>query len=123
MEKPRVLLADDCAEMRSILCDMLAETYEVTAVGTGKELYTLMSERRDLYVAVICDVVMPHWNGDEAVKMAQAFGSSLPVVFISGNTEAELIEKSRKHIFLRKPFRREELLGVLAGLTSEQAQM
>lgn len=121
MEKPRVLLADDSSQMRAILCDMLADAYEVTAVGTGKELYTLMSERRDLYVAVICDVVMPHWNGDEAVKMAQAFGSSLPVIFISGNIEAELIEKAKKHIFLRKPFTRDELLGVLAGMIAEQA--
>ena len=118
MEKPRILLADDSAEMRAILCDMLTDAYEVTAVGTGKELYTLMSERRDLYVAVICDVVMPHWNGDEAVKMAQAFGSSLPVIFISGNIEVELIEKSQKHIFLRKPFTRQELLDILAGLVA-----
>lgn len=115
MEKPRILLADDCAQMRSILCDMLTDDYEVTSVGTGKELYTLMSERRDLYVAVICDVVMPHWNGDEAVKMAQAFGSSLPVIFISGNTEDQHIEKARNYVFLPKPFTRDQLLQLLTS--------
>lgn len=113
MEKPRVLLADDNHEMRSILFDMLAPEYDVSAVCTGKELYTLMSERRDLYAAVVCDVVMPHWNGDEAVKMAQTFGSVLPVVFISGNVEHEQLEKVKNCIFLRKPVRREELLNTL----------
>ena len=114
MEKPRILLAEDNVSMRAVILDMLADDYDVTAVCTGKELYTLMSERRDLYEAVICDVIMPHWNGDEAVKMAQAFGSSLPVIFISGNACKEEIEKAPNCIFLPKPLQRNQLLEKLA---------
>lgn len=113
MEKPRVLLADDNHEMRGILLEMLSEFYDVSVVCTGKELYTLMSERRELYSAVVCDIVMPHWNGDEAVKMAQAFGSSVPVLFISGDDESiEEISVDQCH-YLVKPIRREPLLEKL----------
>ncbi len=113
MEKPRILLADDNPEMRGILLEMLTEFYDVSVVCTGKELYTLMSERRDLYSAVICDVIMPHWNGDEAVKMAQAFGSSVPVLFISGDEQSIASMKDDSCHFLYKPIRRKALLEKL----------
>lgn len=121
MEKPHILLADDNPEMRSLLVDMLCDKYNVSSVCTGKELYTLMSERRDLYSVVICDIVMPHWNGDEAVNMAKTFGADIPVIFISGNANSEEIEKTSNASFLQKPIHRNDLLEKLEELTTARS--
>src|SRR3972149_4737158 len=62
MERPRVLVADDDADIRELLRDALTEWgYEVTPVGSGQDAVGLFT--RQLFDAALLDIWMPRMDG------------------------------------------------------------
>lgn len=114
--KPRILVAEDDEFFRKVLFDILEEHYTVTLVASGRELYTLLCGTRDLYDAVVTDIVMPDWDGDEGIRMAEVFGAELPTVFISGHPKPEDAPTGENRVFLAKPFRPTQILETLSTL-------
>jgi len=64
--RPRVLLADDNAEMRSFIRRLLSDRYDVEMVADGRAaLESLLRRRPSL---VLTDLVMPHVDGLALLK-------------------------------------------------------
>lgn len=95
MEKIRVLIVDDEAEVGEILCLRLARRgMDVCAVtGAREALVHLRSFPADV---VLLDVKMPDIDGIEALGLLLAEWKSLIVIMISGHADMEVAAQGLK---------------------------
>jgi PAS domain S-box-containing protein len=112
--RPRVLLADDNADMRDYIRRLLAPHYEVLAVADGAAaLEAARTERPEL---VLTDVMMPVMDGFallRALRQDRAL-RELPVIMLSARAGEEAqIEglDAGADDYLAKPFSARELLA------------
>jgi PAS domain S-box-containing protein len=116
--QPRILVADDNADMRDYVRRLLAGRYEVNAVGDGESaLAAAQSERPDL---VITDVMMPRLDGFGLLKALRSDPESktIPVIMLSARAgEDARIEgiQSGADDYLIKPFSARELVVRVAA--------
>src|SRR5689334_23002296 len=87
--RPRVLLADDNAEMRSFIRRLLAPDYDVEVVADGGAALEAM--RRTRPNLVVTDLVMPNIDGIALVKAIRADDSlrTLPVIVVTERGELD----------------------------------
>ena len=74
-EKKKILVVDDSALMRRVLCDIINsdKRFQVSAKATdGVEAFDLLSSG-ELYDAVVLDINMPRMNGIELLKELRKF--------------------------------------------------
>ncbi|CAM3161867.1 ATP-binding protein [Corallococcus soli] len=119
--RPRVLLADDNADMRDYVRRLLSHRYQVTAVSNGAEALRLARESRpDL---VLSDVMMPVMDGIELVRQLRADEAlrTVPIILLSARAGEEETASGLElgaDDYLTKPFAARELLArVQAQLT------
>ena len=115
----RILIIDDDLEYADLL------RLHLSAVGYVAEVAEDAVEGGKALLArppalVLCDINMPYLNGLDLLSLMQsdARSQSIPVVFISGHTDAETIAKAVKlgaADFLPKPISREQLLESVAA--------
>ena len=115
----RILLADDNADMRAYVGELLARDYVVETVADGEAaLASLQREPADL---VICDVMMPRLDGFGLLKAVRADPAlhAMPFVLLSArageSARAEGLE-ARADDYLVKPFFARELLSRVDAL-------
>ena len=115
---PRVLIADDNADMRDYLRRILGSQYHVETVGDGSAAAEqIRSHTPDL---VLADVMMPSLDGFgllAAIRAAERT-RSLPVILLSARAGEEArIEglKAGADEYLVKPFSARELLACVAS--------
>ena len=112
--RPRIVLADDNADMRDYVCRLLAPSYDVQPVGDGEAaLIAVRAVRPDL---VISDVMMPRLDGTGFIKAVRADAAlrTLPIILLSARAgEESRIEglQSGADDYLVKPFSARELLA------------
>ena len=108
MSRATVLLADDHAILLEGLVTLLQR--EFTLAGTVTDGTRLIDAARKLRPDVIVtDLAMPGMSGPELARRVRAMRPGLPIVFISGYSEADgLAEGSLGHL-VRKPFRAAQL--------------
>ena len=82
-ERPRILLADDNADMRDYVSRLLSERYDVTAVPDG--MAALAAARRRPPDLVITDVMMPVVDGFGVLRAIRddPATASVPVILLS----------------------------------------
>lgn len=111
-----VLVVDDEFGVAEVLQFILEEEgYRVLTAINGKQALALMAEDRP--DAVILDFMMPLLDGPGVLAAMQADDGlrAVPVVMMSSLDEATIARRCTTHRgFLRKPFRIEEVLGVVA---------
>jgi DNA-binding NtrC family response regulator len=113
--RPRVLVVDDDAEMRSLLGEVLSEAgYHVEQAADGAE--ALIRLRGESFAAIVLDKNMPGLSGLDLLpglrKMCPETAVILITAFGDVATYMEAMEKGAfEYVF--KPFRMEELLRVL----------
>jgi PAS domain S-box-containing protein len=116
--RPRVLVADDNADMRGYLRRLLGNAHEVIAVGDGLQaLEAIATHTPDL---VLTDVMMSRLDGFGllAALRADPATASLPVILLSARAGGEArIEGLAPGAddYLTKPFTARELLARIAG--------
>jgi PAS domain S-box-containing protein len=115
---PRILVADDNADMRDYLRRMLGQHYRVEVVGDGRA--ALDRIRQDAPDLVLADVMMPVLDGFGLVTAIRAdeHSRSLPVILLSARAGEEArIEGLRAGAdeYLAKPFSARELLACVAS--------
>ncbi len=84
----KILLVDDSALMRRVLCDIIDsdERYRVVARATnGVEAFDLLS--RNQYDAVVLDVNMPKMNGLQLLEELRKYKISARVIMASTDTK------------------------------------
>ena len=113
-DRPRVLVADDNADMRQYVARLLAEQYRVEAVPDGEAALAAARERPpDL---ILTDVMMPRLDGFGLLRELRADPRTggLPVIMLSARAgEESRVEgmEAGADDYLVKPFSARELLA------------
>ena len=85
MAKTKILVADDEARMRKLICDFLtAAGYDVTEAEDGEQAVDLFFGTGG-FGLVILDVMMPLMDGFEVCRTIRAY-SKVPVVMLTART-------------------------------------
>jgi DNA-binding NtrC family response regulator len=122
--RARVLVVDDDAEMRALLADVLSnEGYKVEGVANGAE--ALIRLRTESFGAIVLDKNMPGLSGLDLLPGLRTICPDTPVIMITAfgdvGTYVDAMEKGAfEYVF--KPFRMEELLGVLRRALSSRGR-
>ena len=121
----RILVVDDAAISRRMLCRYLKESYSrvdeaIDGVDALLKVKAAMEEQddADCYRAILMDYEMPRMNGPDAVKELRVRGFTGVIIGITGNALQEHIQIFMSHganLVLPKPVNGEELENVLAG--------
>ncbi|TVP45055.1 MAG: response regulator [Gemmatimonadales bacterium] len=114
-EKPRILVVDDESSFRSLLGILLEmEGFDVATAGHGRQAIDCL--REGLPDLVLTDYYMPFVGGDELILAIRdhAEWEHLPIILMSSEPASRLPGQDGADLFLRKPFRIEELLRAIA---------
>ena len=111
---PRILLADDNADMREYVSRLLSERWQVESVPDGKAALEAVRERPPHLV--LADVMMPGLDGFELLEVLRADPSTshIPVVLLSARAgEGATLEgiAAGADDYLVKPFTARDLLA------------
>lgn len=122
MHRTRVLVVDDCADLRSSLKKLLELMgYEVETARHGAAALALQRERSA--GVVITDIFMPEMDGLETITRFKSGWPEVRVIAMSGGGEMAKNSylQTALHIgadaMLRKPFDLQTLLNVLSLVT------
>ena len=112
--RPRVLLADDNADMREYVRRLLSTRYEVEAVGDGEAALT--AARANKFDLVLSDVMMPKLDGFSLLHALRADERTrtTPVILLSARAgEESRVEGlgAGADDYLIKPFSARELMA------------
>jgi DNA-binding NarL/FixJ family response regulator len=115
-----VLVVDDDASLRVMVCSLLGQAgYETAGAGTGEDALAMAAARRPSLV--VLDVHLPGVSGYEVChELKERFGPSLPVLFLSGervesyDRVAGLLVGADDYVC--KPFAPDELVTRARGL-------
>jgi signal transduction histidine kinase/FixJ family two-component response regulator len=116
--RPRIIIADDNADMRQYLARLLRERYNVEAVPDGRAALAAARERTpDL---ILNDVMMPNLDGFGLVRelRADAALKTIPIVLLSARAgEESRVEGLQQGAddYLIKPFSARELVARVAA--------
>jgi PAS domain S-box-containing protein len=116
--RPRLVVADDSADMARYLADILADTYEVESVPDG--LQALAAARAHRPDAILADVMMPGLDGFALVAEIRSDPDlkDLPVLLLSASAGQESAVTGLEHgadDYLVKPFEVADLRARLAS--------
>jgi len=117
-ERPRILLADDNADMRDYIQRLLAGRYDVTAAADG--LAASEAARSRAPDLLLSDVMMPGLDGFGLLRELRADPrtQSVPVILLSARAGEEArVEglQAGADDYLTKPFSAKELLARIAS--------
>ncbi|MHB1456489.1 MAG: PAS domain S-box protein [Armatimonadota bacterium] len=116
-EPVRILVVDDVADNRRLLCDLLQSVgFEVTEASNGVEALAFVDTWSPH--AVLMDMRMPVMDGYEATRRLKASESSraIPVIAVTASAfhdSRKLVISAGVDAYLRKPYRAEELFATL----------
>lgn len=117
--RPRVLVADDNADMREYIARLLSTTYRVETVANGEAAVAAVA--RELPDLLVSDVMMPRLDGIGLLRALRNDPRTveLPVVLLSARAgEESRVEGLRAGAddYLVKPFSARELLARVGAL-------
>lgn len=117
-ERPRLLVAEDSADMRRYLRDALSDDYDVEVVSDGLKVLTAARTRRP--DAILADVMMPRLDGFALVAEIRADPGlrDLPVLLLSARAGQQATATGLARgadDYLVKPFELSDLKSRLAS--------
>jgi len=104
-QQPRLLIVDDEVEVRSVLRDLLGDTYQCAEAASAEEALVALRDRD--YQLVISDITMSGMTGLEMIPRVKVISPDTVIVMISGmQTIESAINALRLGAFdyLMKPF-------------------
>ena len=108
-----ILVVDDEQMIRDLVCEVLEISgYNVLAAGLGSEAISLCKEYKRPIHLIITDLVMPKMSGRELVKQLKSLRPEMKVLFMSGYTGKEVIDRGILEpgtSFIQKPMSQETL--------------
>jgi two-component system nitrogen regulation response regulator NtrX len=108
----RILVIDDEADLRSMLCDILEDQgYSCYSAGTARQGLDVLKDKP--VDGVLLDLMLPDLDGQEALREMVSLKPDVPVVIISGRAgiaDAVQAVRSGAHDFLEKPLGTDRLL-------------
>jgi CheY-like chemotaxis protein/anti-sigma regulatory factor (Ser/Thr protein kinase) len=124
MSAQHILVAEDDPAIRTVFARLLeGEGYKVSAFPNGAAALKAIDGGLRCALA-ITDLNMPGVAGDELLKQLKITSPLTPVIVVTGVTDLEAIEmcfKNDAYRYLKKPFTRDELLGLVKQALQEVA--
>ena len=106
-----LLVVDDDEDVRSIAAALLREEgWTVQEAASGAEALRVLAT--EPFAALLADLAMPGMSGVDLAKAAMAAQPGLPVVFLTGNVDRELLGALPGPV-LSKPYSVDALLSVV----------
>jgi two-component system cell cycle sensor histidine kinase/response regulator CckA len=103
-----VLVVEDDDLVRPVTVRLLEiQGYTAVSASGGREALEILAAPDQRIDVVLADVVMPEIGGAEIAEQIAALGYDLPVVFMSGFTDDDIIHRgllSPDAPYLQKPF-------------------
>jgi CheY-like chemotaxis protein len=119
--RKNVLLIDDEHGLLLILERVLSGAgYTVQCADNGQR--GLQRFQEQAWDAVILDRAMPEMNGEEVAKVIRMTSPNLPLVMMTGFTDA-VVHRELFDTILSKPFRPNELLSCLDRALQKRAEI
>jgi two-component system chemotaxis response regulator CheY len=116
-----ILIVDDSQTVRQQVSNALQGAgFDVVEAADGQEGLEQLAAHADV-AAVICDVNMPRMNGLELVEAMKGRTATVPVVMLTTEGQAELIQRARAagaRGWIVKPFKPDLLVAAVRKLTS-----
>ncbi|MBN1208482.1 MAG: PAS domain-containing protein [Myxococcaceae bacterium] len=86
---PRLLIAEDNADMRAYLADLLVGEYELELTSTGQQAWEAVKRQRP--DVIISDVMMPEVDGSELVSRLKASAQykDIPIILLTAKASRE----------------------------------
>ena len=109
-KKKLVLVVDDDAINRRILCNILKDEYEALEAENGRTALDILESRGESISAILLDIVMPEMDGYAFLQIQQASPrmSGIPVLVTSYMEQEEAELKALRYgaaDFVSKPYR------------------
>ena len=114
-----LLVEDDRSLSRAVSTILQKNNYSVDCVENGQMALDYLE--KDIYDAVIMDIMMPVMDGITALKNLRKRGSNIPVLMLTAKTEVEGLDNGAND-YLTKPFGTRELLARIRVLTRSEKQ-
>lgn len=113
---PRVVIAEDDDDMRSVLCELVSGLgVEVAPASSGGDLIALLTADEPIDL-LITDVRMPWMTGYQVALSARRSGLGIPIIIVTAFPDDRLraqVETLGGAVLLAKPFRAEELIALV----------
>ena len=125
MNRRRILLVDDDAELRKTLIDQLSPYREFDLVEAGTAADALGKVRGNHTDLMLLDVGLPDMDGREAVKIMRREGFKSPIIMLTGqDSDADQILglESGANDYVTKPFRFSVLLARMRAALRQHDQ-
>lgn len=114
----RILIVEDEALVALVTSLALEEAgHHVMEAINGEE--GLKIARQEQPELIITDYMMPRMNGFEMIEKLREEGFEGPIVLASAIPEANLPIRPQYDAYLQKPYREQDLLGVMRRLFRE----
>jgi putative nucleotidyltransferase with HDIG domain len=116
MAVERILVVDDEASVREIVCAMLENSsYQCKQAGSGAEALAILNGDSDFQL-VLSDLMMPEIDGVALLEAVKAKHKEMPVVMVTAVHDISVALAAIRYgayDYLLKPFEREQLLAVV----------
>lgn len=117
-DAPRILLVEDNDELRDLVAQRLAATYQVEEAEDGEQ--GLAAARRDTPDLIVSDVMMPRLDGHELCRRLRADPSlaAVPVILLTARAGSEAVVEGLEvgaDDYVVKPFALRELEARIAA--------
>ena len=110
---PRVLVVDDEARVRSLLCDMLAAWgCEAVEAASGETALALLEQGE--YDLMLTDFLMPGRSGIDLIRDVRSRDAAISVIMITASAvDFDADSRRLEFTLLHKPLQLEELKGAV----------
>lgn len=106
----RLLIVDDEESVRSLLYDLLCDSYQCDVAGCGEEAIGLVDSKS--YNVVLSDIMMPGMSGIELLERIKSDQPDTPVIMVSANHDTRRAVGALRqgaYDYIVKPFELEEV--------------
>lgn len=108
-----VLVVDDDAAVREVTASFLADLgYKVMEAGSGGAALEVLDRHDDIELLLL-DFAMPGMNGAEVAREARKRRPQLPILFLTGYADTDVLPQFNENDILPKPFTQEDLAAKL----------
>ncbi len=113
-----ILVVDDAPYLRDLIMNVLrAAGHEVAAAVDGRD--GLVKFREGTWDVVLTDMQMPNMNGEEMAALMKREAPGVRVIMMTGSQEI-VSETGIFDAVLGKPFRAQDVLRLIAEMTSQE---